>query len=152
MTHTATLQIANGPVRPAAGLLRSTLAWLGGCIAAAMTVYWALGVSHLAGGVGEPGLFIEGLIARLPQAAGMIGLIAFLTIVPLPLTIILIRETRLPRGTSDMFFCALLGGLLAQIFGLPVLEGGEGIARTILAALTGAMGGLTYWIMAGRPD
>lgn len=148
MTQTANMPIVYRP----AGLLRSALAWLGGCIAAAMTVYWALGVSHLAGGVGEAGLFIEGLIERLPQAVGLIGLIAFLTIVPLPLIIILIRETRLPRGTTDMLLCALLGGLLAQIFGLPVLQGGEEIARTILAALTGAMGGLTYWIMAGRPD
>lgn len=151
MTEDAEIEIVDETARRAAGIAQSIWAWLAGCIAAAFTVYWALGVLQLAAGETDPRVFIDGLLERLPQAAGLIGLIIFLTAVPVPLIIILIREVRLHRGTADMLLCALLAACLAQIFGLPIMAGGEGIARTGFAALSGAMGGLTYWIMAGRP-
>ncbi len=146
------IEIVEDTARRATGLLQSALAWMSGCIAAALTVYWAMGVLDLAGGMINAEIFLASMVQRLPQAAGLVGLIAFLTAVPVPLIVILLRETGLHRGTADMLLCAMLGAVLAQIFGLPIMAGGEGIARTGFAALSGAMGGLTYWIMAGRPN
>jgi uncharacterized protein YcfJ len=130
---------------------RAVKAWLAGCGAAALTGYWAMGVIHIAGPeAGAASLIVE-MATGLPRMVAFAALAVFLTSVPMPLVVCLERGLHWRRGMSDMLTGAAMAALLAQLFGLPVLGGAQGLALTAFAALSGAMGGLTYWLMAGRP-
>jgi hypothetical protein len=130
---------------------RAVRAWLAGCGAAALTGYWARGVIHIAApDTGAASLIVQ-LAAGLPRMLAFTALAMFLTSVPMPLIVCLERGLHWRRGLSDMLTGALMAALLAQLFGLPILNGPTGLAMTAFAALSGAMGGLTYWLMAGRP-
>jgi|GEM_PF-3545192 len=127
------------------------VAWLTGCAATALTGYWAIGVADLAGGQSEPLGFLAVLAGALPGALAYAALVAFLTAIPMPLLVLAERAAHWRRGASDFLTAALMGAVLAQLFGWPVLDGPRGIALTLFAAFSGGVGGLAYWLAAGRP-
>lgn len=131
--------------------LHPALAWLTGCAAAALTGYWAVGLVSLAGGETAPAHFLNTMVRALPGALAYAGLVAFLSAIPMPLLVLAERAAHWRRGASDFLTAAILGALFAQLFGWPVLDGPRGIAITALAALSGGMGGLGYWLAAGCP-
>lgn len=140
------------PDRTDDGPGRAVKAWLAGCAVAALTGWWAQGILALARGVDGAGAFILTMAAALPGATGLAALAVFLTCVPAPLLVLAERGLHLRRGLADIVLFALLAALMAQLFGLPVLDGLRGLALTWLAALCGGMGGLAYWLAAGRPQ
>ena len=127
------------------------IAWLTGCSAAALTAYWAVGIGSLVCGETEVLSFLAIMLRALPGALGYAALVAFLTLVPMPLLVLTERAAHWRRGASDFITGAIMGALMAQIFGVPALDGPRGLALTGLAALSGGIGGLAYWIAAGRP-
>jgi hypothetical protein len=127
------------------------VAWLTGCAATALTGYWATGVANLAGGQSEPLGLLAVLAGALPGALAYAALVAFLTAIPMPLLVLAERAAHWRRGASDFLTAALMGAVLAQLFGWPVLDGPRGIAMTLFAAFSGGVGGLAYWLAAGRP-
>lgn len=131
--------------------LHPALAWLTGCAAAALTGYWAVGLVSLAGGEIAPARFLITMAAALPGALAYAALAAFLTVIPMPLLVLTERAAHWRRGASDFLTAALMGAVLAQLFGWPVLDGPRGIAMTLFAAFSGGVGGLAYWLAAGRP-
>jgi len=135
------------PSRPCSPVV----AWLTGCAATALTGYWAIGVADLAGGQSEALGFLAVLAGALPGALAYAALIAFLTAIPMPLLVFAERAAHWRRGASDLLTAALMGAVLAQLFGWPVLDGPRGIALTLFAAFSGGVGGLAYWLAAGRP-
>ena len=131
---------------------QAVAAWLAGCAVAALTGYWGVGLLELARGSGEAADFLIAMVRALPGAVAFAALAAFLTSIPMPLIVFLERACRWPRGLSDLLLGAFLAGLMVQIFDVPLLQGPRGWAMTGFAALCGAMGGLSYWVAAGRPD
>ncbi|WP_339335952.1 hypothetical protein [uncultured Maricaulis sp.] len=137
--------------RPRQVGLHPALAWLTGCAAAALTGYWAIGLVSLAGGETAPARFLVTMAAALPGALAYAALVAFLTAIPMPLLVLTERAAQWRRGASDFMTAALMGALFAQLFGWPMLDGPRGIAITAFAAFSGGVGGLAYWLAAGRP-
>ena len=109
-------------------------------------------ISIMRGGEGGVAGFLWQLVAALPQAVAIALLAAFLTSVPMPLLVMLERALKCRRGLTDAVLGATLGAGFVQLFGAPVMAGQEGQGLTAMAALCGAMGGLTYWLAAGRPN
>lgn len=138
-------------VKTRSALCHPVTAWLAGCAAAALTAYWAIGLVSLAGGETAPGDFVRTLIRALPGAVGYALLVAFLTSIPMPLLVLVERAAGWRRGISDLLAGAAMGALYAQLFGWPLLDGPRGVAITAFAAFSGGVGGLAYWLAAGRP-
>ncbi|RKQ95303.1 hypothetical protein [Maricaulis maris] len=160
----AALDRKSGRGAPGAGIVKAVaghvtcpdapnpvVAWLTGCAATALTGYWAIGVASLAGGETEAVRFLAVLAGALPGALASAALIAFLTAIPMPLLVLAERAAHWRRGASDFLTAALMGAILAQLFGWPMLDGPRGIGLTLFAAFSGGVGGLAYWLAAGRP-
>lgn len=152
MTALALPQTPHQPGPPPTTPANPVRAWLMGCAATALTAYWAMGVVFLARGEGGVAGFLWQLLAALPQAVAIALLAAFLTSVPMPLLVMLERALKCRRGLTDAVIGAGLAAGFAQLFGAPVMAGAEGQGLTAITALCGAMGGLTYWLAAGRPN
>ena len=69
--------------------------------------------------------------------------------VPVVIFVHVIRFMRGPRGWTDVLFGALTGAGLATVL-LLVLENDEWDIVAMFA-FAGAIGGLVYWLAAGRP-
>lgn len=135
--------------------LRAFGAWLAACLAAAATIVIALivfGVTLEAidnGVAFDPGA-IAGGVLMAAIAIFFVGFyVVILTALPWLGLIWLAKLTGLHRGFADMVLGALMGGGLVQLLGAPLGNGGEPL--TLLFAGAGAIGGLTYWQVAGRP-
>lgn len=152
MTALALQQTAHKPGPMPAAPAGPVRAWLMGCAATALTAYWAMGVIFLAQGEGGVAGFLWQLLTALPQVVAIALLAAFLTSVPMPLLVMLERALKCRRGLTDAVIGAGLAAGFTQLFGAPVLAGAEGQGLTAMTALCGAMGGLTYWLAAGRPE
>lgn len=69
---------------------------------------------------------------------------------PAMAAVFLIRALRWPRGWSDTIAGALIGGVLAQLI-LSGFRPATPEPLTVVFAAVGAIGGLAYWLAAGRP-
>ncbi|MCF8880346.1 hypothetical protein L5876_11015 [Hyphobacterium sp. SN044] len=76
--------------------------------------------------------------------------VAAFAALPAMAAVLLIRALRWPRGWSDTIAGGLVGGVLAHL----LISGFRPAAPeplTVVFAAVGAIGGLTYWLAAGRP-
>ena len=126
------------------------LAWVFACIVAAFVL--VLSVAGLA--VYEDGWSawdgLSGVLALIPASLFVAIFVAVMTILPWPLFVVTLKLLRLHRGFGDMASGALMGAGLIEMMSNPLAKGAPAV--TLAFALAGAVGGLTYWIMAGRPD
>jgi hypothetical protein len=82
--------------------------------------------------------------------AGAVVFVAGFAALPAMAAVFLIRALRWPRGWSDTIAGALIGGVLAQLI-LSSFRPGTPEPLTFAFAAVGAIGGLVYWLAAGRP-
>lgn len=76
--------------------------------------------------------------------------VACFAALPAMAAVFLIRALRWPRGLSDTIAGAVIGGVLAHL----LISGFRPAAPeplTFVFAAVGAIGGLAYWLAAGRP-
>lgn len=125
-------------------------AWAIATFASAIALNLVSAVVILAGGSATPTEFAGMLMGLLPMSFFIAVIIAMFTVLPWPVLVFAIKLGGLKRGVADTFAGAVMGACLIQFFGWPVLQGGVGI--TLVFALAGAVGGLVYWLMAGRPQ
>jgi len=100
------------------------------------------------------GLLLEiSLALNLMAVAGMLAFsIAMVASIPAAIAVFLMRRTRIVRGLTDMLAGGLIGGVAAHLLlGNGLRLSVEVTPETLGFSACGLLGGLVYWIFAGRP-
>jgi tetrahydromethanopterin S-methyltransferase subunit E len=128
-------------------------AWIAACVAAGVaipgTLFLLAAVDNILTGPFHLNQLAQGAYALIVFAPIMIFMIALLTALPWVGLVWLMKLTGLHRGFADIILGAAMGAGLIQIFGAPLFNGGVGL--TVYFGVAGAIGGLTYWLVTGRP-
>ncbi len=135
---------------PLAGIARAIGAWLAAVMAAAFSLTLAVAIFAL---VEEGRAAIDGIsgaLAIIPMALFVAVFVAAMTALPWPVLVLLAKFLRLHRGFADLVLGAIMGGMLIEMMSNPTASQAWGV--TLVFALAGAVGGLTYWLVAGRPQ
>ncbi|MCF8880345.1 hypothetical protein L5876_11010 [Hyphobacterium sp. SN044] len=78
------------------------------------------------------------------------AIIGGLAALPGALAVLAMRKLRLPRGWTDTFLGACVGAAIPALF-MFALGDGNDVFRYSVFSIPGAIGGLVYWLAAGRP-
>ena len=135
---------------PLAGIARAIGAWLAAVMAASFSLTLAVAIFAL---VEEGRAAIDGIsgaLAIIPMALFVAVFVAAMTALPWPVLVLLAKFLRLHRGFADLVLGAIMGGMLIEMMSNPTASQAWGV--TLVFALAGAVGGLTYWLVAGRPQ
>ena len=146
---TALLVVEQEP-KHAMGFLRGLFSWFAAVGAASMTI--CIAVAVLAGIEAPPSGqdVVEFIGSIIPATAFLMLFVGALTAPVWPVLVWALKTTQAPRGSSDLIAGGLMGAGLIQLFGAPLARGETGLTLLFLGA--GAVGGLVYWIVAGRPE
>ena len=83
------------------------------------------------------------------------GIVAILALFPTFLALIIIHETRAPRGIAEVCAGAIIGPCVSLLLTLSRDNGFDSYGSLISGltpfAIAGAVGGLTYWLVVGCP-
>ncbi|MBO6797077.1 hypothetical protein [Maricaulis sp.] len=128
---------------------RALAAWFGACYAAGLAIIIPIGVMAINANTGwqEVLSFLGGMFLY----ALFIGFfVALYTVLVWPVLVWIAKLVGVKRGFADLVLGALMGGGLISVIMQPLQNGGEGLF--FLFAAAGAVGGLTYWWLAGKPN
>lgn len=128
--------------------LRSLASYVLACLTAASLTF--LGVSTIS----PPGIFVPMTREQLLFVAYLLAIttasIAVISAIPAIAAVFIVRSARWPRGWND----ALAGGLIGLVASLLFLQGlnlDQYHLLGLISGIAGAIGGLVYWLAAGRP-
>ena len=135
-------------------VIRPILAWLCACWASALSVFVPILASWIFNQIGAGVVWdatdISQFVGEVVSVSLMgAGLIAIFTAIPTLFLVLLLRATGAPRGWSDLIAGSVLGAALSVVVLFQSLMMSP--AQVALFASLGAVGGLTYWLAAGRP-
>jgi len=114
-----------------------------------------LGLSFLLSDA-EPGRPFRVIVFFLASFSFM-QFVAILAVIPTALAIMVIRISRVPRGYAEIVAGAICAIILARPFANPAtgdppkMLSGQYCADTFPFILAGAVAGLVYWLVNGRP-
>jgi hypothetical protein len=131
-------------------MIRPLLAWGVACVVASFVIVLvAIGATLI------PVRSVTGLATKLAEFVRLWSIVsmftALLTMLPMVGVIFVIDRLQLRRGWSDTILSGLMGALLIQVFGVGFLALGTAFFATSLFFFAGAIGGFTYWYLAGQP-
>lgn len=130
------------------GVFRAVAAWFGACYAAALAIVVPLGVMAITETTGWQDVLT--FLAGMFLYALFIGFfVALYTGLVWPVLVWIAKLAQVKRGFADLVLGALMGAGLISVMMQPLQNGGEGLF--LLFAAAGAVGGLTYWWLAGKP-
>jgi hypothetical protein len=150
MTYTQTLTTDRKTPTGADAVGRPITAWFVAAIAAAAGVSLLFAGAAVLGNPQPIGPWLNLLGAVLGGTLFLTLFVLLFTALPWPVLVWALRASRVQRGFGDAFAGAVMGGGLIQIFGMPLIYGEVGLSAVFAAA--GAIGGLTYWLVNGRPE
>ena len=130
-------------------IFRAVVAWFGACYAAGLAIIIPIGVIAVTENTGWQNVltFLGGMFLY----ALFIGFfVALYTVLVWPVLVWIAKLAGIKRGFADLVLGALMGGGLISAMMQPLQNGGEGLF--FLFAAAGAVGGLTYWWLAGKPQ
>lgn len=134
---------------PEFAVVGALLAWICAVLASSFALVVAIpvfeAVAHGHFDRGSAGM----LVAAIPATLFVALFVALFTILPWPVLVWTQKCLRWQRGFSDVILGALMGGGLIELMSNPAGSGAWAV--TLAFALAGAVGGLTYWLVAGRP-
>ena len=129
--------------------LRSFASYLLACLTAASLTFLAVSTISPQGNVRpmthEQLLFVAYLLAITT------AFVAAISAIPAMVSVFIVRSAQWPRGWSDAFAGGLIG-LVASLLFLQGLNLDQYHLLGLISGIAGAIGGLTYWLAAGRPS
>ena len=128
------------------GFVRAVVAWLAAVAAASV----ALVLSFMAFEAGGQSVGIDDVRGAAAVSLFVAAFMASITALPWAGLVWLGRWTRAPRGLWDAGAGAVMGpALFLLVFQRPLVSETLGVAAVF--GFAGAVGGLVYWAVAGRP-
>ncbi|MBR9825599.1 MAG: hypothetical protein GYB36_07320 [Alphaproteobacteria bacterium] len=125
------------------------VAWLLACLAAGLVLVLSIVVFAVYEDGWGAWEGLSGVLAVFSAALFVAAFVAGFTILPWPLLVLAAKALRFQRGFADVILGALMGGALIEMVSNPLGQGAPGV--TLAFAIAGAAGGLTYWLVVGRP-
>ena len=131
------------------GIFRPVLAWLTACLIAALVMIFTYTLVDSVSWIARS--FTGALLIVLATALA----VAAVTLLPALLLVFLARRFHWTRGWVDVLLPAVLAVLLWGLFWASqytmLADWWRGFLTGLTLAPAGLAGGLTYWLLAGRP-
>lgn len=132
-------------------LVRPVLAWVAACGASGLTLFASFGLLGALEDAPTARDMAEFVGATIPATLLLSLYIALFTALPTLAAAWLMHWRGWQGLTASGLLGFLAGGALVQVLGFPLGEGVDGLKMTLWFAAVGAVGGLVYRGVAGRP-